>query len=159
MVHYISRGHRLNFPNDKCTSFSEDCVLANSVEPDEMPRYAAFHLRLHCLPNDTFRSHQSRGRGRDNSDIFIHKMGHFFGFKILNFHFVLGFQKNEYFLGYDDFVDIFLGSSKNWTFLCILGSFFKANVQNGGSFFLLLKFQIIVFWYLKFLIFLRTNSR
>ena len=24
-------------------------VLANSVDPDEMPHYAAFHLGLHCL--------------------------------------------------------------------------------------------------------------
>ena len=27
----------------------------------------------------------------------------------------LGFQKNKYILGYEDFVDIFLGSSQNWT--------------------------------------------
>ena len=26
-----------------------------------------------------------------------------------------GYQKNEYFLGYEDFVDSFWGSSKNWT--------------------------------------------
>ena len=39
------------------------CVLANSVDPDEMLRYAAFHLGLHCLPNDTFRSHQVPGGG------------------------------------------------------------------------------------------------
>ena len=38
----------------------------------------------------------------------------------------------------------FLGSSKNWTFLCILGSFPKANVQNGGSFFGLLKFHFFL---------------
>ena len=25
-------------------------VLANSVDPDEMPHYAAFYLVLHCLP-------------------------------------------------------------------------------------------------------------
>ena len=25
------------------------------------------------------------------------------------------FQKYEYFLGYEEFVDIFLGSSQNWT--------------------------------------------
>ena len=24
-------------------------ALANSVDPDEMPHYAAFHLGLHCL--------------------------------------------------------------------------------------------------------------
>ena len=25
-------------------------VLANRVDPDEMPHYGAFHLGLHCLP-------------------------------------------------------------------------------------------------------------
>ena len=25
-------------------------ILANSVDPDEMPPYVAFHLGLHCLP-------------------------------------------------------------------------------------------------------------
>ena len=33
--------------------------------------------------------------------------GHFVGFKILNFNIFRGFQKNEYFCGYEDFVDIF----------------------------------------------------
>ena len=32
-------------------------VLANSVDHDEMPLYATFHLGLHCLPKYTFRSH------------------------------------------------------------------------------------------------------
>ena len=38
-----------------------------------------------------------------------------------------GFQKNEYFWGYEDFVDIFWGHNKldyiKGSFLCILGSF------------------------------------
>ena len=34
--------------------FSEDCfVLANSVDPDEMPHNAAFHMALHYLPKYT----------------------------------------------------------------------------------------------------------
>ena len=37
---------------------------------------------------------------------------HFWGFKILNFNILGGFQKNEYFLEYEDFVDIVWGSSK-----------------------------------------------
>ena len=37
------------------------------------------------------------------------------GFKLLNFNAFGGFQKNKYFWGYDDFVDIFGGSSQNWT--------------------------------------------
>ena len=32
-------------------------VLANSVDADEMPHHAAFHLGLHCLPMYAFRSH------------------------------------------------------------------------------------------------------
>ena len=29
-------------------------ILANIVDPDEMPHYAAFHLGLHCLPKYPF---------------------------------------------------------------------------------------------------------
>ena len=46
---------------------------------------------------------------------YIRRLGSFFWFKILNFIIFGGFQKNEYFFVYGDFVDIFLGSSKNWT--------------------------------------------
>ena len=47
-----------------------------------------------------------------------------------------GVKKLNMFWIYEDFVDIFLGSSQNWTrsFLCILGSFRKLKVQNGGYF-------------------------
>ena len=41
-------------------------------------------------------------------------LGYFFVFKILNFNIFWGFEKNEYLEGgggYEDFVDIFLGSS------------------------------------------------
>ena len=43
--------------------------------------------------------------------------GHFLGVKILNFNIFGGFQKMNtfYFFGYEDFMDIFLGSSQNWT--------------------------------------------
>ena len=46
------------------------------------------------------------------SDTYV---GSFFWFKILNFNIFWGFQKSEYILGYEDFVDMFLGSSQNWT--------------------------------------------
>ena len=39
--------------------------------------------------------------------------GHFFGFNILNFNILGGFQKNEYFWGYEDFADIFWGYHKS----------------------------------------------
>ena len=41
---------------------------------------------------------------------YIRRLGSLFGgFKILNFNIFGGFQKNEYFLGYEYFVDIFGG--------------------------------------------------
>ena len=61
----------------------------------------------------------------------MHRLRPFFGgIKILNFNIFGGFQKNEYLCGYEDFVDIFLGSSKNikGSFLCNLGSFLKVKV-------------------------------
>ena len=63
----------------------------------------------------------------------------------MNVNIFLGFQRNKYFFGYEDFVDIFLGSSQNLTIfrgLCTLGSFLKVNLQNRGYFLGLLKFQI-----------------
>ena len=45
--------------------------------------------------------------------------GYFFGFKFLNFNIFLSYEKNEYFLGYNEnFVDICLGSSRYWIFFC-----------------------------------------
>ena len=41
--------------------------------------------------------------------------GHFLGVKNFEFQYFWGFQKNEYFFGYEDFVDIFLGLPQNWT--------------------------------------------
>ena len=47
---YTSMGHRLLFQN-KIVFLSQTIVfvLANSVDPDEMPHSKAFHLGLHCL--------------------------------------------------------------------------------------------------------------
>ena len=60
---------------------------------------------------------RQRARGGGGTLIlpYIRRLGPFFGFKILNSDIFLGFQKNKYFFGYDNFVDIFLGSSQNWT--------------------------------------------
>ena len=59
-----------------------------------------------------------------------------------------GFQKNEYFSGYEGLWIFFGGHHKldyiYGSFLCILGSFLKVKVQDGEYFFGLLKFQI--FW-------------
>ena len=46
---------------------------------------------------------------------YIRRLGPFFWVQNFNFDIFWGFQKNKYFLGYENFVDIFLGSSQNWT--------------------------------------------
>ena len=90
-------------------------------------------LKLPLLP-------YSSPRGGGGTLIFSHKrrLSPLFWFKILNFNIFGGFQKNEYFLGCEDFVDIFFGGHHKiglvWgSFLCNLGSFFKVKevkVQN-----------------------------
>ena len=60
------------------------------------------------------------------------------GFKILDFNIFGGFQKMHFckciFLGYDEIVDILLGSLQNWTIFDViyihLRLFFKVKVQN-----------------------------
>ena len=83
-------------------------------------------------------------------------------FKIKIFNILGGFQKSEYILGYEDFVDIFGGSSQKWTVLGVismhLGSFLKVKVQIGGIF-LVAKIPNIYWGCLKFLIFLGVNGR
>ena len=66
----------------------------------------------------------------------------------------MGFQKNEYFFGYEDFVDIFFwggGSSQNWASLRVIAmhfrGFFKVKGTKLGYFLGLLRFQIF-FWVL-----------
>ena len=54
----------------------------------------------------------------------------------LNFNIFGGFQKNEYWLGYEDF-DISFGSSHNWTLF--RGHFYAFSLKNGS--FLKVKLQ------------------
>ena len=67
-------------------------------------------------------------------------------FKILNFNIFGGFQKNEQFLGYEDFMDTFWGHHKIGLYLGVISIhfrvFFKVRVQNWGYFSGSLKFQI-----------------
>ena len=66
------------------------------------------------------------------------------------------------FWGYEDFVDIFFGSSQNWASLRVISMhfrvFFKVKVQNW-DFFGLLEFQIFFGGCLKFLILFGVNGR
>ena len=53
---YILRGHRSESPNyDAFLPLKIDLTSAKSVDPDEMPHFAEFHLGLHCLPKYPFR--------------------------------------------------------------------------------------------------------
>ena len=57
----------------------------------------------------------------------------------MNFNIFWGFQKNEYFLGYEDFVDIFWGPSQNWASLRVISMhfgvfFYKDKLQNCDIF-------------------------
>ena len=49
-------GHRLYFI--VVQSLKITFVLASTLDPDEMSRFAAFHLGLQCLPKYPFRSFQ-----------------------------------------------------------------------------------------------------
>ena len=100
---------------------------------------------------------------------YMRRLGSFFfwggggGFKVLNFNILGGFQKNEYVLGFENFVDIFWGSSQNWTkfrghFYAFYGLFLWPRYRMGDIFGGLLKFQIF-FGCLKFLIFSLVNGR
>ena len=53
------------------------------------------------------------------------RRGHFWGFKILNFNIFWGFQKNEYFLGLEDFVDIFWRHHKIGLYLGVIYMHFR----------------------------------
>ena len=76
------------------------------------------------------------GGGGGGTLIFSHirRLGLFLGVKNSEFQYFWGvFRKMIIFLGYEDFVDIFWGSSQG-SFLCNLGSFFKVKVQNWDIF-------------------------
>ena len=65
------------------------------------------------------------------SDIFIYVgSSHFLGFKILNFSTFWGFQKNEYVLGYGDFVDIFGGYHKIELYLEVISMHFRISSRS-----------------------------
>ena len=61
--------------------------------------------------------------------------GYFLGFKSLNFNIFGGFQKTEYFLGYEDFVDIFWGHHKIGLYLEVISMHLRVKVQKEGYFF------------------------
>ena len=59
---------------------------------------------------------------------YIRRLGSFFGVKNFEFHYFGGgggVQKNEYFLGYEDFVDIFGGHHKIGLYLVVISMHFR----------------------------------
>ena len=57
-IEYIEVSQVYNFQIKKVFLSLKICfVLANSLNPDEMPHHAEFHLGLHCSSKYTFRSH------------------------------------------------------------------------------------------------------
>ena len=69
---------------------------------------------------------------------YICSLGSFLGAQNFEFQHFWGFQKNVYFWGYVEFVDIFEVITKfdyiNESVLCTLRSFLKVKVLNGGYF-------------------------
>ena len=53
-----------------------------------------------------------RGRGSALIYSYIRRLESFFWVQNIEFQYIWGFQKNEYFLGYEDFVNIFWGHHK-----------------------------------------------
>ena len=69
------------------------------------------HQQLKCCQSWA----TAQGEGGTLIFSYIRRLGPFLGFKILNFDIFWVFQKNKCFFGYENFVDIFLGSLQNWT--------------------------------------------
>ena len=58
--------------------------------------------------------------------LYIGRLGSFYGFKILNFNIVLGFQKKLYFWGFKECVDIFFwGHHKIGLYLGVISVHFR----------------------------------
>ena len=101
-------------------------------------------------------------QGREREVLYFHTCvgsGHFLGFKFFEFQYFFiysffffflgggggGVQKNVYFFGYEDFVDIFGGHHKIRLYLGVISMHFSVfslcQGQNGEYFLGLLKFQ------------------
>ena len=103
-------------------------------------------IRYSCTVwfTDSLRALSPRGRGGGGGTLifsYIRRLGSFFWFEIyFEFQYIFGFfQKNVYFLGYEDFVNIFFGVTTKLdnnlgSFLCILWYFLKVKVENGDIF-------------------------
>ena len=57
--------------------------------------------------------------------LYIRKLGLIFWVQNFEFQYFLGFSKNKYFLGYEDFVDIFGGHHKIGLYLGVISMGFR----------------------------------
>ena len=74
----------------------------------------------------------------------IRRLVLFLGVSILNFNIFGGFQKTEYFWGYEDFVDIFWGVITKLDYTMHFRVFSEGQGTKWRIFFGLLKFQIFI---------------
>ena len=84
------------------------------------------------------------------------RLSPFFGVKNFEFQYFLGFRKMNIFWWYEDFVDIFLGSSQNWTlfrghFYAFYGLFLRSRYRMRDAYFWVAKISNIFLGCLKFL--------
>ena len=59
-------------------------------------------------------SGSTEGPGGTLKFLYIRRLGLFLGVQNFELQYFLGFSKNKYFLGYKEYVDIFLASPQNW---------------------------------------------
>ena len=64
---------------------------------------------------------------------YIRRLGSFFWVQNFEFQYFLGFWKNEYFLGYEDSVDIFLGHHKIGLYLGVISVHFRVSSSGQGT--------------------------
>ena len=76
----------------------------------------------------------------------------------MNFNIFWGFQKTEYFWGYEDFLYIFWGNRKIGLYLEVISMHLRVKVQNE-EYFLVAKISNIYLGCFKSLIFFWVNSR
>ena len=114
---------------------SRNTLLLNRARFDQSLH--VLHLQICCQQGEgtiTKKGYYTKGRSTilqivNDSDVYpkinitfnnwktlifshIRRLRLFWGFKVLNFNIFGGFQKKEYFGGYEDFVDIFWGHYK-----------------------------------------------
>ena len=72
---------------------------------------------------------QPRGRGGGTLIFsYIRRLGSLFGVQNFeNFNIFWGFQKNKYFLGYEDFADVFSGHHKIGLYLGVISMHFRVD--------------------------------